>query len=163
MYNLDMVNVRLVRERSLYSDDEIDTPKAAVNLLSRELADYDREALCIINLNAAGRPININIASIGALDTCIASMKDIFKSCILSNAAGIIMVHNHPSGMLKPSQADIEVMEKLVRCGTVMEIQVVDGIICGQDPGKYYSFVEDGRMERIRVNAGRAAEKGWER
>ena len=69
-YSLDQVGIRLVRERPLYSTDPINTPKAAILLMSDLLKDMDREMLCVVNLQSDLKPININIASIGSLNGC---------------------------------------------------------------------------------------------
>ena len=67
MYELDQVAIRMVREKPLYSTEPINTPEKAVKLLAEAIRDYDREVVCVINLNSALQPINLNICSMGAI------------------------------------------------------------------------------------------------
>ena len=91
--------------------------------------------------------INMNISSIGNINSAIASPRDLFKSSILSNAAGILIFHNHPSGNLKPSKDDYNMTKRLVEAGQLLEVQVVDHIIVSSGPRKgYYSFKEHGEL-----------------
>lgn len=77
-----------------------------MKLLGEHMCQLDREVLCIINLKASGIPINCNFISVGAVDQTLAHPREIFKSCILSNAASVLLLHNHPSGKLTPSKED---------------------------------------------------------
>jgi len=67
---LKVVNVRLVREPSLYSTEKIASPEDAVKVIAKDLATYDREVFAVLNLKTNGQPINFNICSIGTLDAC---------------------------------------------------------------------------------------------
>ena len=157
-YGLDVVKIRLVREDPLAPDRIIDGPQAAVDVLCEELSDYDREVFCVINLRTDKSVINMNIVSVGTVNSSYACPRDVFKSSILSNAVGIVLLHNHPSGNVIPSQADIEVTRKLQEAGKVLDIQVLDHIIVsGRDPKKRCSFLEEGMLDdgKISVRAER--------
>lgn len=145
-YKLDVVNVRLVNEPSLYSSTPIQNKEDVVNLVAEELKTYDREVFAIINLKTTGVPINLNICSVGTLDSAMVSPREIFKSTILSNAAAFIAIHNHPSGNPKPSEADKKTMERLANCGALLGIQLVDSIIVGAVNGKIFSMREAGMI-----------------
>ena len=97
MSELQIVNIRLVREPSIYSERQLDSPQAVLELMSKELAQYDREIFCILNMKSNGQVINMNMVSMGTLDAALVSPREVFKSSILSNASGIIAIHNHPS------------------------------------------------------------------
>lgn len=100
-FQLDVVSVRLVRNAPIFSDKKITTPEDAVSLLGELLCEMDREVLCVINLKSDGTPINCNFASMGAINQAIAEPRELFKSAILSNAATMILLHNHRrKGML---------------------------------------------------------------
>ena len=103
VYKLNQVAIRMVDMPPLLSDTPLDGPEAAVKVMADMLKDYDREVVAIVNLQSDGRPINMNVVSMGALDQSIAHPREILKSTILSNAASIMLVHNHPSGKLSPS------------------------------------------------------------
>ena len=100
-FYLEQAAIRLVREPPLYSDFPLSSPQAVVKLLADLIKDYDREVFVIVNLRPDLKPINLNIVSIGALDQAMAHPREILKTAILSNAASIMMVHNHQrKGML---------------------------------------------------------------
>lgn len=103
-FQLDVVSIRLVRNAPLFSDRKITGPKDAVSLVGEMLCEMDREVVCVINLKSDGTPINCNFASMGAINQAVAEPRELFKSAILSNAAKMILVHNHPSGRLEPSK-----------------------------------------------------------
>ena len=90
---INVVNIRMVKEPSLYSTEKIKTPEDVLNVIAKELATYDREVFAVLNLKSNGQPINLNICSIGTLDTSMVSPREVFKSCILSNSAAFIAVH----------------------------------------------------------------------
>ncbi len=138
-YRLNQVAIRMVEMPPLLSDVPLDGPEAAVKVMADLLKDYDREVVAIVNMQSDGRPINMNIVSMGALDQSIAHPREILKSTILSNAAAIMMVHNHPSNKLTPSTEDIATTARIKQLCDLVGVSFLDHIIVG--PGKdYYSF-----------------------
>jgi len=100
-FQLDVVSVRLVRDAPLFSEQKITSPESAIAVVGEFLCEMDREVVCVINLKSDGTPINCNFASMGAINQAIVEPRELFKSAILSNAAQMIMVHNHRrKGML---------------------------------------------------------------
>ena len=142
IFKLDKVAVRLVEEPPLLSKEPLNSPEKAVNAVAEELKQYDREALAIINLYADCKPINMTIASIGQVDGAMACPRDLLKSTILSNAVGIIMVHNHVSGNLTPSHDDVKITEKMKSLCALLGVKLMDHIIVGRE-NEYYSFHEN--------------------
>ena len=147
---LKVVNVRLVKEPSLYSETPIRDTDDVVQVMARELAQFDREAFCVLNMNTNGTVINMSVVSLGTLDSAIVSPREVYKSSILSNAASIIVLHNHPSGNISPSREDRLVTKKLIRAGNDLDIPVVDHIIVGGASGELYSFKEQGDLETLK-------------
>lgn len=139
-YELEVVSIRLVRDAPLIGGHSITQPEDAVALVGEYLCEFDREVLCVINLKADGTPINCHFASMGAVDQSMAHPREIFKSSILSNAAKIILLHNHPSSMLVPSKFDTLVTDRMVKLGEMMGIPVIDHVIVGGDNTQYFSF-----------------------
>lgn len=139
-WKLDMVSVRLVEEPPLMSDYPIDSPMDAVRLLGKHLCRMDREVVCAVNVQADGRPINCSFVSMGTINTSPVDFRQIFKAAILSNAASILLLHNHPSGSAAPSQIDRKCTEKLREACDTMGIYFLDHIIIGRDNGMCYSF-----------------------
>ena len=98
---LEVVNIRLVKEPSLYSEQTLDSPQAVVELMAKELSQYDREVFCILNMKNNGQIINMNMFSVGTINASLVIPREVFKSSILANASVIIGLHNHRGkGML---------------------------------------------------------------
>ena len=139
MYRLNQVAIRMVEMPPLLSDVPMDGPEAAVKVMADMLEDYDREVVAIVNLQTDGKPINMNVVSMGALDQSIAHPREILKSTILSNASAIMLVHNHPSNKLQPTMDDIATTARVKQLCDLIGVKFLDHIIVG--PGRdYYSF-----------------------
>ena len=141
-FYLDEVVVRLKKGRRLYSEKRMDCAEAAMEVMKEELAGYDREVLCIVNLDTHLRPVNFNLAAVGSLDTCIAFIPNILKASILSNAFAFILLHNHPGNSLEPSSIDLELTSRVILAGQLMNIPCIDHVIIG-DRKEYYSMREN--------------------
>lgn len=144
---MDVVSVRLIKDGQIWSDRPIKGPKDAVEALGKEMCELDREVLCVINLKTNGVPINCNFVSMGAVDSCAAHPREILKSSILSNATTMLLMHNHPSGSLEPSEWDTMLTDRLLKLGDLIGIPLVDHIIVGGDNLSYFSFKERGILE----------------
>ena len=92
---IQVVNIRMVKEPSLYSTEKITGPEDVKKVIAKELSTYDREVFAVLNLKTNGQPINLNICSVGTLDASVVSPREVFKSTILSNSAAFIAIHNH--------------------------------------------------------------------
>lgn len=137
---LEVVSVRLVRDAPILSEHKICTPDDAVAVLGELMCDLDREVICVVNLRADGTPINCHFASMGSICNTIASPRELFKSSILSNAASMILLHNHPSGNPIPSKEDTMITDTMIKLCTLMDIPLMDHIIIGGDNSNYFSF-----------------------
>ena len=154
---LKVVNIRLVKEPSLYSTEKIATPDDVLKVIAKELATYDREVFAILNLKSNGQVINLNICSVGTLNASMISPREVFKSSILSNAAAFIAIHNHPSGSPHPSEEDRTVTKRLAECGKMMDIRMLDHIIVAGESAQMMSFKSEGLMPQL------DRDNGWER
>jgi DNA repair protein RadC len=96
----------------------------------------------VIILNRANYVLKKTQISRGGIAGTVADPKLIFKSAIEQNGSSIILIHNHPSGNLKPSQADINLTKNLKEAGKFMEIPVLDHIIVSDNC--YFSFADEG-------------------
>ena len=155
---IEVVNIRMVKEPSLYSTEKIKSPEDVLRVIADELKTYDREVFAVLNLKSNGQPINLNICSIGTLDTSMVSPREVFKSCILSNSAAFIAVHNHPSGNLTPSQEDRDVTRRLLGCSELLGVKMLDHIIIAGESGRMYSFKSEGELDHLRPSR-----EAWER
>ena len=132
-YELKEVVLRLAEGHSLYGDQPIQDSSDAVWLLRKELANADREYVCLINLNMAGKPVNYNIVSVGGLDSSLFDIPNILKACMLSNCRRFVVLHNHPSGSLEPSEWDITSTRQLFAAAKLLGLACEDHIIVGND------------------------------
>lgn len=111
-------------------------------LIKPELMDLQKEEFWIILLNRANRLIKKEQISSGGVSGTVADPKIIFKAALEQYASSIILVHNHPSGNLKPSQADINLTKKMKDAGALLEIPILDHIIFSNEG--YLSFADEG-------------------
>lgn len=151
-FKLDVVSVRLVRDAPLYSEVAIEEPEEAVSLVGEILCGMDREMVCVLNLNGNGEPINCNFASIGALNYAAVHPRELLKASILSNAASILLVHNHPSQSLSPSKEDVRVTDRMQKLCEMVGIPLQDHIIVGGDNREYFSFKEKGILKNACIH-----------
>lgn len=155
---IKVVNIRLVKEPSLYSEEPIKSSEDVMKIIAKELSTYDREVFLVLNLKLNGQVINMNICSVGTLTNSLVSPRDVFKSAILSNAGAFIAVHNHPTGGLEPSQEDKDITKMLLKAGKILDIKMVDHIIVAGETGEMYSFQREGLMDQLEWQRGE-----WER
>lgn len=153
-FKLEVVSVRLVKDAPLFSDHRITSPQDAVKVVGDFLCEMDREVVCVINLKADGTAINCSIVSIGAVAQTIAEPRELFKASILSNAAQMIMAHNHPSGSLEPSRQDVIMTARMLELSELIGIRLVDHIIVGNDCNRYFSFREKQMIEYPSITFG---------
>ena len=97
------------------------------------LGEADREYFVVVCLDTKNQPTNINICHVGSLNASLVHPRECFKPAILSNAASIMVYHNHPSFDPSPSREDCEVTRRLVEAGKILGIDVLDHIIMGGD------------------------------
>jgi DNA repair protein RadC len=116
--------------------------KDAYEILKANLTDLPHEEFWVLLLNRANRLIRKMQISQGGVAGTVADPKIIYKAALDELASGIIVAHNHPSGTLTASQADITLTQRLKDGGKLLEIQVLDHLIlAGQ---KYFSFADEG-------------------
>lgn len=138
---INVVSIKMVRESSvLYNIRRISEPKDIVDLGKKFLDELDREELIVACLNAKNEVNSVNVVSIGSLNNSVVHPREVFKAAILSNAASIVMIHNHPSGNVTPSKEDKEITLRIKESGIILGIKLLDHIIIGNDT--YYSFKE---------------------
>jgi DNA repair protein RadC len=131
---VNIVSLKLVKESSLlYKERHIRSPEDGYRLMKHFLDDLDREAFIVISLDTKTQPLSINVCHVGSLNASIVHPREVMKSAILSNAASIMVGHNHPSGNCEPSREDIAVTQRLVEAGKVIGIDLLDHIIVGND------------------------------
>lgn len=102
-----------------------------------------KEYFLALHLDGKNRIICIDMVSSGSLNQSIVHPRETFKTALLSSAAAIILMHNHPTGDPTPSPEDIEITKRLKEAGDILGIRILDHIIIGST---YYSFTERGLL-----------------
>ena len=92
-----------------------------------------QEHFYIILLNNQNEPIARHLCTLGLVNQCPVHSREVFKMAIVESAASIILVHNHPSGSLKPSQEDINVTKQLLEASKIIDIPILDHCIIAND------------------------------
>lgn len=140
MKNIQVVKIQMVRERSMVVENKnISSPDDIAKIMFDYLSGADREHLVVVTLSTKNNINSISTVSIGCLQSSIAHSREIFKTAILSNAASIILCHNHPSGDPSFSKEDILISKKLKECGDILGIKVLDHIVV-TDTNKFLSM-----------------------
>lgn len=103
-----------------------------------------KEMFLTLHLDGKNRIICMDIVSIGSLNQSIVHPRETFKNSLLSSAAAIILIHNHPTGDPSPSSEDLAITKRLKEAGEILGIKILDHIIIGE--GEYLSFVERGLL-----------------
>ena len=130
-----------MKEAPILSEEEISTPEDAIRVLGDTFKDYDREVVGVVHLRSDNVPINMTIISMGTLNQSLVHPREVLKAAFLSNAASILLFHNHPSGSLKPSKDDIALTGRMQQLCMLAGIPVIDHVILGNDQS-YFSFRE---------------------
>ena len=107
------------------------------------LQNETKECVLSIHLDAKHRVCCVDEVATGSLDEAIVHPREVFKSALLSSAAAIILVHNHPSGDSTPSKIDFEITERLKKAAEVLGVKLLDHIIIGDG---YVSFADRGLL-----------------
>jgi DNA repair protein RadC len=121
---------------------EIKGSRDAYQLLAPLLLDLPHEESWVLFLSKKNKVIGKTKLSVGGTDATIMDAKIVFRKALEGMAAAIIVAHNHPSGTLRPSQADIDLTRKMKTVGEAIGLPLVDHIIIAD--GGYYSFLDEG-------------------
>ena len=113
--------------------------------LTEELKDKRQEYFLSLTLDGDSNLIQKRTVFIGTLNHSIVHPREVFADAISDRAAGIIFVHNHPSGNVEPSKEDIAITQRLMEVGKIVGIEVIDHIIIGKNG--YFSFQAEGILK----------------
>lgn len=133
------------KEASLSREQiQIRSSADAFQCIAHKLADLRHEEFWVILLNRAHKVIKIGKISSGGVTGTVVDPKVVFKTALEELACSIILCHNHPSGNLKPSKADINITQKIESAGKTLDIQVLDHLIVANN--SYFSFSDQHLM-----------------
>ena len=132
------------KEQSPEEKPKLESSLSAFNIIEGDLMDLPHEEFWVLLLNRANRIIKKKRVSEGGVSGTVADPKIIFKLALEELASGVIVVHNHLSGSLQPSQKDILLTQKLKEAGKTLEINLLDHLIVAGH--SYFSFADDGLL-----------------
>lgn len=137
-----MVRVEMVRERTLTypMGETLGTAHHAYIVAQAVLGKSDREQFLVMHLSAKHGINSVEVVAVGTLNATLVHPREVFKGAILSNAAAIILAHNHPSGDPTPSPEDYELTKQLLLAGELLGIRVLDHLVVGD--ARYVSLRE---------------------
>lgn len=122
----------------------IRSPEDAANYMMEEMRFLSQEHFVCLYLNTKNQVMHKQTLFIGSLNASIVHPREVFKEAFRRSAASIVCLHNHPSGDPAPSREDIDVTKRLVECGKILGIDVLDHLIIGEK--KYVSLKEKGYL-----------------
>jgi DNA repair protein RadC len=136
--------LKLVRERD-HLTRQVHTPADAARVCSELLDGLDREVFLVVAMSVSNRIIGAHVAHQGTVDCSIASPREALKFSLLCNARSFLIAHNHPSGNLEPSKADVQVSKQMKAAGDIVGVRLLDSLVCTFD-GEYTSLSERGLL-----------------
>lgn len=111
---------------------QITGPQDAYALLRGEMSFLDQESVRVILLNTKHRALGVVQVTLGSLNSSVVRVGEVFREAVRSQAAAIVLAHNHPSGDPSPSPEDVSLTRKVVEAGQLLEIDVLDHVIIGR-------------------------------
>lgn len=126
--------IRVVLENAtgLYSTEPISSADDAVRIMAQAISSMDREYFCVVNLNRLYQPIGYSVVGMGTVGESLVSQSNLFRAALLSNAAAILVMHNHPSGNLRPSPQDLLLTAQINTLAKLFDLDFLDHVIVGQ-------------------------------
>lgn len=147
-YRLKLATWTVVREPGQGSPRLLSNPEAAA-LLAQDLvkaADHDREHFWILLLNSQNRYLMHAEVLVGTLSASLVHPREVFGPALREGAAGLILVHNHPSGDPTPSREDLTLTRQLAEGGKLLNVRLLDHVIVGNGTEKWISLAERGAL-----------------
>ncbi len=119
-------------------------------LMRENKIDRDREHLWTISLDNASRVLNIELVSMGTINQTLVEPMEVFSIPLQKRAVKIIVIHNHPSGEIKPSEEDKDITDRLIQVGKIMNVPVLDHLIITEKT--FFSFVDSGLLAELALS-----------
>ena len=107
----------------------INTAKEAVDVAKDLITDKHKEHFIALYLNPHNQLNKTEIVSIGTINACLVHPREVFRPAIISHSASLVVLHNHPSGSVEPSEADLELTKRLKKAGEILGYEIADHIV----------------------------------
>lgn len=132
------------KEAEVFSKNKITGSKDAADFFQPVLGDLDHEEFWVMLLDRGNKILDSFMISQGGISGTVIDVRIILKTAIEKLASAIILCHNHPSGTMQASEADLKITRKINDAAKLMDISVLDHIIIGQN--NYLSFADEGML-----------------
>ena len=143
------MNVRLTKEQKIKILNSADIYKIMQQVLLREnKIRRNQEHFWVVGLNNSNKILFVELIGLGAVNRVNANPPDVFRMGIYKLAVKMILVHNHPSGVLKPSKADLDFTDRMLKVGKLISIEVVDHLVITEE--SYISFEDKNIMDQLK-------------
>ncbi len=142
------MNIKLANKTKIQIQNSEDIYSVMQRILMREeKADRGREHFWTISLDNANKILNIELVSMGSFRATIVEPMEVFSIPLQKRAVKLVLIHNHPSGTLTPSEADKDVTDHMIQVGRIMNVELIDHLIITES--SYYSFANNGLLEEL--------------
>lgn len=142
------MNIRLKKheQQKIFSSNDMYNVMQRI-LLRESKIDRNREHLWTISLDTANTILNIELVSMGSINQVIVHPMEVFSVPLQKRAVSVVLVHNHPSGQLKPSERDKDITDRLIQCGLMLNVPMLDHLIITER--SFYSFTDTGLLKEL--------------
>ncbi len=123
---------RRALQQSIELDGPLESPQAAQAYVHALLSDRPREVFACLFLDTRHRVLSFEELFLGTIDGAVVHPREVVKRALLENAAAVIAVHNHPSGIADPSEADIALTHRLRKALALVDVRLLDHLVVGQ-------------------------------
>ena len=139
--------VKITYKRSAVNVRKITSSRDAENIFRELLADEMdyRENFFVLSLNNSNEVLEWMLLSTGGMTETVVDVRLLFQMLLKTHATAFIVAHNHPSGSLRASQADLNITEKMKKAGQTLDIKLLDHLILTSQ--SYLSFADDGILK----------------
>lgn len=137
--------LKILEKTITYRTDSpsLTSPQASKDYVKLQLARYEHEVFACLWMDNRNRVIDFNKLFRGTIDGASVYPREVVKAALKHNAAAVILVHNHPSGVAEPSQADEQITKRLKDALALIDVRVLDHLVVGDD---VISFAERGLL-----------------
>lgn len=146
------MNIKLTKEQKIKT---LNSPDSVYSIMQRILLrenkiDRNREHFWTVCLDTANHVLNIELVSMGTIHSVLVEPMEVFSVPLQKRAVNIILIHNHPSGDVQPSEADRDVTDRLIQVGRIINVKVIDHLIISEKT--YYSFADSGLLKELELS-----------
>ena len=143
------MNVKLTDKHKIKVQDSDDIFEVMRHILLRDnKIDREKEHFWLVCLANNNLIVNIELVSLGSVNATTVKPMNVFRVAVLKGAVKVILCHNHPSGEMRPSEADKDLTDRLIQVGRILNIEVIDHLIISTKT--YMSFSDTGLMNKLR-------------